>query len=281
MVGGVKILDGAMGTELGRRGVSLGERGWSVGAITGAPEVIVEVHRSYAAAGARWHRGNTFRAQPRVTGEYRQLARRACELARAGVALAGVAGPQRFVGSMAPIEDCYRPDLSPPEEEARREHRQIAEALAEAGFDMIVCEAFPHAGEAVIAVEEAAETGLEVWASLTAGPDASLMTPAAMAAAARDCVIAGATAVLVNCTAATKTLPYVEALATAGVEFGAYANAGEESERLGWGAPPEEAAARYAELAAAWARAGATILGGCCGTGPAHVAALAAVARAC
>lgn len=246
--------------------------------MTGAPEVIVEVHRSYAAAGARFHRGNTFRAQPRITPDYRALARRACELARAGVALAGVAGPQRFVGSMAPIEDCYRPDLSPPEKEARREHRQIAEALAEAGFDMIVCEAFPHAGEAVIAVEEAAETGLDVWVSFTAGPDASLMTPEAMAVAAHDCVVAGATAVLVNCTAATKTLPYVEALATAGVDFGAYANAGEESEGLGWGAPPEEAAARYAALAATWARAGATILGGCCGTGPAHVAALAALA---
>jgi S-methylmethionine-dependent homocysteine/selenocysteine methylase len=73
------------------------------------------------------------------------------------------------------------------------------------------------------------------------------------------------------------TLPYVERLAEAGVPFGAYANAGEAAEGLGWTDAPD--VARYVDLAEAWVRAGATIVGGCCGTGPAHIRALAARIR--
>lgn len=273
------LLDGPMGTELAVRGVETPAPGWSAYAIDTSPETIAEIHRDYAAAGALVHRGNTFRTQPRIFPDrYEAMTQRAYTLARRGITLAGAwtRHPRpRFLGCLAPVFDCYRPDLSPPDDEARAAHRAMAGALADAGFDIIVCETFPHHGEAVVAVEEAVETGLEVWVSLTAGPDASLMSPEAMERAARDCVIAGATSVLVCCTAATKTIPYVERLARLGVTCGAYANAGPESDGLGWNAPAEEAAAKYAELAKTWISAGAEIVGGCCGTGVAHVAALA------
>ena len=71
-----------------------------------------------------------------------------------------------------------------------------------------------------------------------------------------------------NCVAAEKTLAYVEALLEAGVPVGAYANAGAD-----WKAPVES----YVAHARDWVAAGALIVGSCCGTGPAHVAALAAL----
>ena len=268
---GVQLLDGPMGTMLAARGVETPAPGWSVHAIEAAPDAVIEIHREYVVAGATIHRGNTFRAQPRIVPDHRSLAKRALNLLRAGASRGGKVGRLRFVGSMAPIEDCYRPDLSPAEEDARRQHRDVATALADAGFDMILCETFPHAGEAVIAVEEAVETGLDVWVALTAGPDGTLMTPAAMEDAARACVAAGATAVLVNCVAATKTLPFVERLAKVDARFGAYANAGAEADALGWDADPRAAAARYADLAATWIDAGASIIGGCCGTTATHI----------
>lgn len=273
----MKILDGPMGTELSARGVATPAPGWSAYAIEEAPDVVSAIHADYARAGVHIHRGNTFRTQMRVFPDrYAALAKSACALARAGIR--SVVAPSfarpKVAGSLAPIEDCYRPDLSPPPDVARREHRANADALLRADFEMIVCEAFPHAGEAVIAVEEAIETGLEVWMAFTAGPDGDLLTPAAMLAAARDCITAGATAVLVNCTAATKTLPYVDALSKAGVAFGAYANAGPESDGLGWSAEPARAAERYADLTATWIAAGATIVGSCCGTKPAHASEL-------
>lgn len=261
----IVVVDGPMGTQLAERGVPTPAPGWSAYAIRSHPDVVATVHADYARAGATVHRTNTFRAQPRVFGEaFAAMVVDAVALARRG------AGSGLVAGSIAPIEDCYRPDLSPPEEEARPLHRAMAERLAASGCDLLVCETFPHGGEARVAVEEAVRTGIETWVALTAGPEAELMTPAAMGEAARACASAGARAVLVSCTAAERTLPYVEQLAKAGVPFGAYANAGIPAEAM----TPE----RYAELARTWIAAGATIVGACCGTGPAHVAAVAASA---
>jgi S-methylmethionine-dependent homocysteine/selenocysteine methylase len=257
----IVLLDGPMGTELGARGVPLPSPAWSAEALRTHPKVVEEIHQEYAAAGAKVHRTNTFRAQPRIFGQaYRALVRTAVKLAkRAG---------GRVAGSIAPIEDCYRPDLSPEESIARACHQAMATALADAGCDLLICETFPHAAEARIAVEAAVATGTETWAALTAGPDASLMTPEAMRDAARGCIEAGARAVLVACTAAESTLPFVERLADLGVPFGAYANAGVPAEAM--------TAERYVELAKTWLATGATIVGACCGTGPAYVRALSA-----
>lgn len=264
------LMDGAMGTELARRGFATTPPAWSAWAIEEAPDSVADIHREYAAAGATLHTANTFRTQPRVVGpRWRELATRAVVLARCSVGKG-----QRVAGSVAPVEDCYQPDRSPGEG-ARDVHRLVAGALAGAGVDLLICETFAHRREAIVAVEECARTGLETWAALTAGPEASLLTPAAMQEAAADCVAAGARVVLVNCTPASATLPFVERLATLGVPFGAYANAGHPGDGLGWGADPQGAARAYARLARTWLDAGATVVGGCCGTGPAHVSQLA------
>jgi S-methylmethionine-dependent homocysteine/selenocysteine methylase len=175
-------------------------------------------------------------------------------------------------GSIAPLEDCYRPDLSPPD--PRQEHREVARVLASAGVDILLCETFPHVAEGLIAVEEAALTGIETWASFTAGPEVNLLSPEEVEEASREAVRRGARAVLINCVPAAKTLEFVDRLATLGAPFGAYANAGAAEDGLGWEAPSKDAAARYARIAMSWVEAGATIVGGCCGTGPAHIAAL-------
>jgi S-methylmethionine-dependent homocysteine/selenocysteine methylase len=171
-------------------------------------------------------------------------------------------------GSIGPLEDCYRPDLAPPDDAARPEHEELVRLLVELGVDLLACETFPSPREACVAVAACARTGKETWVSLTAGPSAELMTPRELGDAARACVEAGARAVLVNCVAAPLTVRYVEALAACGTRFGAYANAAR------WNEPPLDADA-YAVHAKDWLAAGATILGGCCGTGPAHIARLA------
>jgi S-methylmethionine-dependent homocysteine/selenocysteine methylase len=264
------VLDGPIGTELARRGVPTPAPAWSAHALDVAPNTVASIHREYAAAGATVHTANTFRVRRRIFGaRWEALAQRAVRLARDS-ALPG----QRVAGSIGPIEDCYRPDLSPGAA-SHGEHAELAHALADLGVDLLLCETFPHAVEAVVAVKAAVRTGLETWVSLTAGHDASLMTTRAMAEAARACAAEGARGVLVNCTPAVQTLAYVEAIATAGVAFGAYANAGSMEDRIGWQTDEVEGAANYARLAREWLAAGATVIGGCCGTGPAHTKALA------
>ncbi|WP_437876985.1 homocysteine S-methyltransferase family protein [Sorangium sp. So ce513] len=274
----IVVLDGPLGTELAARGIETPSPLWSAAALLDARgcDVVRAIHRDYARAGATVHTANTFRARRRQAGAaWAELAARAVALAREA---AREAGPRhRVAGSIAPIEDCYRPDLSPAD--AREEHRELARVLASAGVDVLLCETFPHVGEALVALEEAVATGVEAWVSFTAGPEADLLSPEDVEVAAREAVARGARAVLVNCTPAARTLPYVERLAGCGVPFGAYANAGAESEGLGWrAAPGGAAAARYADLARGWIEAGATIVGGCCGTGPEHIAALRALA---
>ena len=268
------ILDGPVGTELWGRGVSTAGALWSGSAIDRAPEVLAAIHRDYAAAGATVHTAATFRTKRRSAGgEWERLTRSAVAIARDAVPRG-----HRVAGSVAPLEDCYRPDLAPADASLlAREHGELAKALVEAGVDLLLAETFAAPHEALAATRACVATGVETWVALTAGPRADLLTPEELADAARGCVDAGASAVLVNCVPATKTLAYVEALARVGGRFGAYANAGGKEEGIGWVAAADagEGARRYAELAKGWMAAGATIVGGCCGTGPAHVEAVA------
>jgi len=258
-----------MGTELAARGVATPLPTWSAGALEEAPEAVVSIHRDYAAAGAQVHTTNTFRTRRGDVGErWRELTLRAVALAREG------AGEGRVAGSIAPVADCYRPDLSPGEG-AYDEHAAMASVLLEGGADLILCETFPEPSEAVAAVRAARDAGaVEVWASLTAGPEADLLSPPALATGAERLAAAGAAVVLANCIPAVRMADYLRDLRAVGVAFGAYANAGCADDRIGWRSDTSFGPERYAELAEGWASQGAIVLGGCCGTGPAHLEAL-------
>ncbi|MCA8956220.1 MAG: homocysteine S-methyltransferase family protein [Planctomycetes bacterium] len=265
----ITLLDGPLGTELLDRGVATPLPGWSAHALETAPQVLCAIHREYASAGAHVHTANTFRTQPlRFPDHWEALLQRAVTCAR--TALEGF--DVRLAGSMAPVADCYRPEESPPD--ARVTHRAMARALRDAGVDLLLVETFPHLGELWAAVEEAVATGLPTWASATAGPNADLLSPEQLGQAARGAVERGATAVLVNCVPAARVADYLPHLAGLGVPFGAYANAGRAAPVMGF-MPERIAPDRYADYAAQWVASGASIVGGCCGTGVAHITELA------
>lgn len=263
----IAILDGPMGSQLSARGIATPPPGWSAYALERNPEMALAIHREYAQAGATVHTTNTFRTKRRTFPDrWRDLAGEAVRLARAG---AGEG--HRVAGSIAPLEDCYSPNLSPPDPGPK--HAELAQALADLGVDILLCETFPHIDEALAATRAAVETGVETWTSFTAGPEANLLTPEQVDHGAREAARLGANAVLVNCIPIDRTREYVQRLQSAGVAFGAYANSGAQDENLGW-SPGRDAAKRYADAAEQWVEAGATIVGGCCGTGPEHIAEL-------
>lgn len=245
---------------------------WSAAAIDRRPDVLAAIHADYAAAGADVHTAATFRTRRRAAGsDWQRLTRRAVHLAREALGPGGV-----LAGSIAPLEDCYHPERSPTD--PGPEHAELAAELVAAGCDLLLCETFPHVGEALAATEAAAGRTLPVWTALTAGYRGDLLTPAEVAHGAREAVARGAVAVLVNCVPAEQTLRFVDALAGAvggRVPFGAYANAGSADAGLGWGRGAA-GADRYVALAETWVDAGATLIGGCCGTEPATIRALRA-----
>ena len=271
------ILDGPVGTELARRGVPTPLPLWTAAAIEDAPDVLAEIHRDYAIAGAQVHTANTFRTDPYSLrhdpdpDRWHRLTLRAVEIARSAV------GPHgRIAGSIAPLEDCYRPDLAPPSAVAEPAHTRMAEALAEAGADLLLCETFANPTEALIAVKAAVRTGLPTWLAVTVGPSGSLASDLSVEFMARHAAALGAGAILINCSRPRRVTQLLPRIATAGTPFGAYANVGEPDPVMGWRSDGPSAPAAYTQEVLRWVDAGATVLGGCCGTTPAHIAALVA-----
>ena len=264
------VLDGATGTELGRRGVDTRSALFSAAALlsgTGTA-ALRAVHGEYVRAGAQVITANTFRTNPRKAGEdWVGLTSLAVRIALETSAV--------VAGSMAPAADCYRPDLRPSLEDARREHGEFARVLAEAGCGILLVETVAAADEGIAAVEAAAATRLPVWVAAMAMPDGRMRNGDDLRAFFRDARSAGAKAALINCVPVSGVDLALDAAADSGLPFGAYAHMGEVDAEAGW--PPSQVLSpeEYAARASAWLLRGATILGGCCGTTPAHVAALA------
>lgn len=266
-----EILDGPVGTELEARGLELTAPLWSGRAIREAPELLAAVHADYARAGATVHTAATFRTTPaRAGSEAASLSRRAVQICREAVQ--HIAPGARVFGSLAPLGDCYRPDQTP--SEVRVPHREHAQNLVAAGVDGILVETFANPEEMSVAVEEAVSTGVEVWASFTAGPMADLVSPATGLAMARDAHGRGAQRVLVNCVAIDRIDPFVEALATSGLPWGVYPNAGAQGGPFGWSGGDASACEPWFDR---WLTRGAGVIGACCGMGPEHVSALSAL----
>src|SRR6266850_1729510 len=235
-----------------------------------------EVHRAYVDAGAEVITAATFRTSRRSLAAA-GLEARFPELPRLAVREArdAAAGRARVAGSMAPLEDCYRPDLRPPPAQASREHLEHARALAEAGCDLLLVETVAAADEGLAAVAAAAATGLPVWVAAMATPRGTLLDGGDLAELFRRAAAAGASAALINCTPPDGVDLALPAAAASGVPFGAYAHLGEVDAAVAWGRAPDLSPEEYARRALRWVERGATIVGGCCGTGPEHIRALA------
>lgn len=272
------LLDGATGTELDRRGVDTTLPLWSARALLTSPDVLEQIHRDYVAAGAEALTANTFRTHMRnlvgtfgrreAFGQARRLTALAVEIARRA------ADDNAYVlGSQAPLEDCYRPDLAPDDVSLQREHAQMAENLAEAGVDAILVETQNSIREAVYATGAVKRVGLPVLVSFVCGTDGNLLSGETLTAALQAILPLKPKAVLVNCGPTPWLLPCVQALKEYGgdLPFGAYGNIGVPDDVRGWRNTDAEDPAAYARFATAWLDAGATLLGGCCGTTPEHI----------
>ena len=278
------LLDGALGTELERRGIATRLPLWSAEALLEQPELVREIHEQYIRAGAEVITTATFRTSRRTLDKV-GMGDRARELTRLAVRLAVEARenaaerPVWIAGSVAPLEECYDPSLVPPPDIAFEEHRELARWLAEAGVDLLLLETMNTVSEARAALEAGRPTGLPVWVSVICGADGRLLggdTVAEAVAELEPLEPLGPAALLINCTPA----PWIEEplrqmIERATVPVGVYANMGvpQPNGSFRHFLSPRE----YAGRAAEWVGVGARIVGGCCGTTPEHIRALAAL----
>jgi homocysteine S-methyltransferase len=274
-----RVLDGATGSELLRRGVTSASRLWGVGALLDDPDAVRELHRDYAAAGAEALTAATFRVAPyslrriNLEGRASELAALAVDLARQGAATAG--RPALVFAAWTTLEDCYRPELVPDEATLERELTANAAALAFSGADALLLETFNTVREARAAARAAVATGLPVVVSFACREGGRLLSGEDARDAAAAVTMPGVVAVGVNCTRRVDTMPALVRIAI-GTDrpLVAYANDAWFADDAQWLAAKPAQPASYGRCALAWAAAGARLVGGCCGTAPEHIAAV-------
>ncbi len=293
-LGEMVVLDGAIGTEILRRNVS-----WADHQLLNRPEVIRSIHVDYIKAGADVITTNTFqltrrsfanhfrdRAHMRRIGAL-DLEERAERLLGAAVALAKeareMAGRRAAIaGSVTTLEWCFRPDLSlarSAAEAARREYREVIEALADGGVDLILLETVNSIAEAMAALQAARDAGVPCWISFVCDSEGKLFTGESLLNAARALEPLEPDALLLNCAPPPDITAGLRELAKAwrGAK-GVYPHIG-RFDPPEWQFTDQYPPLKYLEQARVWREIGATIIGGCCGTGPEHIEALAQIKK--
>ena len=280
--GRVHLLDGAMGTVLYERGVFVNVCYDELNVTR--PSLVEEIHREYVEAGARILETNTFGANPvklssfgleARTGEFNKAA---VERARAGAASArvstsGALDPVLVIGAMGPLGIRIEPWGPTAEEEARDYFGHQVKGLLAGGADGFILETFQDLQElaqALAAVRERSELPVIAQVTIEAGGRTSYGTD--VETVARSLEDWGADAVGLNCSVGpAELLDAVERMAAVtDLPLSAQPNAGlprTVGDRKMYMASPEYMA-RYARR---MAQAGASLIGGCCGTTPAHI----------
>ncbi|KGK59125.1 homocysteine methyltransferase [Xanthomonas cannabis pv. phaseoli] len=294
---GVVLLDGALATELEKRGCDLNDALWSARVLMEQPELIYQVHRDYFAAGAQCAITASYQATPLgFAARGLDLAQSQALIARS-VALAvqaradhlqgrPQAAPLWVAGSVGPygayLADGseYRGDYVLPLAQMMDFHRPRIAALAAAGVDVLACETLPSASE-IDALHRVLEEfpQLHAWFSFTLRDAAHLSdgTPLAQVVPALD-ASPQVVAVGINCIAldqVTAALQSLAALTT--LPLVVYPNSGEhyDASDKRWHAG-DAPACSLADQHTQWLAAGARLIGGCCRTTPRDIAALAA-----
>ncbi|MBQ4405055.1 MAG: homocysteine S-methyltransferase family protein, partial [Selenomonadaceae bacterium] len=270
----IEIFDGAMGTMLQAGGLKAGACPELMN--VDAPEVVKKIHRAYIDAGATIIETNTFGASSLKLAHY-NLSDRVRELNSAAVKIAKAAGNVKVAGSIGPTGKFIAPLGDLEFDDAYKIFREQAEALAEAGADFLIIETCIDIQEMRAALLAAKDVcNLPIICQLSYSEDGRTVTGTDPQSAAVILEAMGAAIIGVNCSLGPEQLvPVVKTLAqNCRVPVSVQPNAGMPYLEGGVTKFPMDAKT-FGAWGAKLVAAGATYLGGCCGTTPAHIRELA------
>lgn len=271
------LIDGATGTEAQRRGVPQLDNAWNGGGALSHPDIIRQVHLDYIETGAEMVISNSFATHLHAleaAGEearFEEYNRRAVELA---VEARSASGRDQVLVAAGVSYWSWRGDM-PSADSMREATRRQLSIMAAAGADIVLLEMMIDQANFEVTLEAAAEIGLPVWAGITTGraPEGHIRLREGDPLVPALALAAGSGVELIN-------IMHTE------VEFIADSI---DAVRLGWDGPigvyahsstevNEEwvfddviSPRDYCDLAAGWKAQGISLIGGCCGTGTAHI----------
>ena len=289
----ITLLDGGMGQELLARTGDEPTPLWATQVMLDHPDVVREIHADYFASGATIATTNTYAIHHDrlerfgMDDLFEVLHMKAVSQAEEARAAHGAG---RIAGSLGPLVATYRPETCPPVAEAQPKYAEIA-ALIGPHVDLFLCETMSSVMQAEGALAGAVTAGKPVWLSVTVDDNDGTRLRSGEPIADLAPLIARykPAAILCNCSVPEAMGAAMAEVAKFGLPFGAYANGFTHiSDAFKKDAPtvavlehrhdlPPE---RYAAFAMEWVAQGATIVGGCCEVGPAHIRALAAALKA-
>jgi homocysteine S-methyltransferase len=295
---GTLWLDGALATELERRGADLNDPLWSAKILIERPQLIRAVHLDYFLAGADLATTATYQATFEAFAR-RGLSHTAAQrLMLDAVALASAArdefwrAPAHWVGRLRPLVAAsigpygamladgseYRGEYAVSDQELRDFHRPRLELLARSGADLLACETIPCLREALVLARLLEEVALPGWISFSCRDAVRNCVGEDVADCAR--ALDGAPQVValgLNCTAPQFAAPLLRRMRPhTSTALLAYPNSGERYDALHRCWQDGTEVASFAQLSREWRAAGARLVGGCCRTTPADIAALRA-----
>lgn len=273
---GVRLLDGATGSNLMNAGMPRG--GCTEVWVLEHPNALIDLQRRYAEAGSQILYAPTFQAQP-IALEKQGLADRTEQINAQLVALTRKAAERVLVAgnltTLAAFTDSWDPDQF---ELLVDNYRRQIKGLIDGGADLLAAETllYPQEAEAILTAAELEGAGAVMY-SFTMQSDGSLFSGMDAGTVLRELEDTGAAAVGFNCVAADMMTPYLVSKLRRSVKGPLICkpNAGipviGEDNLPHYPMSPEE----FAAITKDCSTMGATLLGGCCGTTPEHIAALA------
>ena len=275
---GVCLLDGATGSNLRNAGMPKGccTEAW----ILENPEPLVTLQRAYAEAGSQIVYAPTFQAQP-IALKTVGLERQTEAINEALVSLSRSAAPGCLIAgdltTLTAFCDSWNPDNF---DLLVENYRRQIRGLIDGGADLLVGETllYPQEAEAILCAAELEGAGAAMY-TFTMQADGSLFSGADAGRVLKGLEEAGAAAVGFNCVAADMMTPYLVSKLRRYIKGPLICkpNAGvptiDDKGIANYSQTPEE----FAAIVRQCRENGATIFGGCCGTGPDYLSALAKV----
>jgi S-methylmethionine-dependent homocysteine/selenocysteine methylase len=276
------LLDGGTGTELRRRGMALGGTSWSAHASLSHYDLLRAIHCDYIDAGADVITTNTFATTRFVLeaaghrDDFALINARAVAAAREARDRSGRV--VAIAGSISCLPPRFDVHAYPDDRTERAAYFELAETLAEAGVDLLALEMLQETHHAPLACEAARAVGLPVWLGVSCrlGADDALVGfdfPLVPLATCLEALLPFApAAVAVMHSPPNAIEPALrEVRARWPGPLGAYPEIGDGTPHAPHSVTPDSLAAQ----AFGWLASGAQIIGGCCGTTPEHIRALA------
>jgi len=285
----IVLLDGSMGQELVNRSGKEPTPMWATQALVDDPGMVKELHRDYIDAGARVLTVNTYACTPErlkrhgIPERFDELQGLALQLVTEARAESGREADVSIAGCLPPLISSYHPENSPGYQESFDTYSQIIEVQADF-IDCLLCETVSSIADAKAVGDAANASGKPVWLALSVSDEnpQNLRSGEPLEDAQVLLTELGVEMHVLNCSRPESIDSVFAGFTARANHSGAYANGFSAVDKLG----PHNTVAvletrkdlgpdAYADFAMKWVNEGASMVGGCCEVGPAHIAKLA------